>query len=79
MADIYALATLAATAERVVQDHVGHQVYLRDPVLIDERARSVLVRCGVQGWDGTASVVVKRNTGDDERGFTEWASLMFLV
>jgi hypothetical protein len=79
MADTYALATLAAMAERVLQDHVGHQVYLRDPVLIDERARSVLVRCGVQGWDGTASVVVKRNTGDDERGFTEWASLMFLT
>ncbi len=32
MADTYALATLAAMAERVLQDHVGHQVYRRDPV-----------------------------------------------
>ena len=53
-------------------------MHLSEPLLIDERARSVLVRCGVQGWDGTPSVVVKRNTGDDDRGFTEWASLVFL-
>jgi hypothetical protein len=32
----------------------------------------------VTGWNGVASVVVKRNEGDDARGFTDWASLQFL-
>ena len=72
------LQPVAAAAERLLHAHVGPQVSLHQPVLIAERGRSVVVRCSVQGWDGTASVVCKRNTGDDERGFTDWASLAFL-
>lgn len=69
---------LTRQAGRIVQDQVGRQITLHDPMLIARRERSLLVRCGVTGWQGVASVVLKRHVGDDARGFTEWASLRFL-
>lgn len=72
------LRMLAKKAERIVQDHLGREVILRDPTLIARRERSLVVRCAVMGWDGMESVVLKRYEGDDERGFTDWASLWFL-
>ena len=54
------------------------RVEVENPSLVDERGRSLVVRCRVQGMAKVQSVVIKLNTGDDARGFTDWASLMFL-
>jgi hypothetical protein len=69
---------LAQAAQRLMQQRFGQQVVLGDAALIEERGRSLVIRCSVQGHAGLLSVVVKHNTGDDERGFTDWASLQFL-
>jgi len=69
---------LAQQAEQLVRHHHGRGISLRDPLVVAARERSLVVRCAVTGWDGVASVVLKRNEGDDERGFTDWASLAFL-
>lgn len=63
----------------MLRDQTGQEVSLGTPVLIDKRDRSLVVRCAVSGLDGTRSVVIKRNEGDDARGFTDWASLVFLT
>src|ERR687884_218905 len=72
------LGRLAQQAEQLVRYHRGPEISLRDPMVVATRERSLVVRCAVMGWDGVASVVLKRNEGDDERGFTDWASLAFL-
>jgi hypothetical protein len=72
------VTTLASDAERIVRDCLGQEIRPRDPSLIAQRDRSLVIRCAVTGWNGVASVVVKRNEGDDARGFTDWASLQFL-
>jgi Phosphotransferase enzyme family len=69
---------LAQQAEQLVRRYRGRQISLRDPMVVAVRERSLVVRCAVTGWDSVASVVLKRNEGDDERGFTDWASLAFL-
>lgn len=69
---------LAQAAQQLMQQRFGRRVVLGDAVLIEERGRSLVIRCGVQGHAGLQSVIVKHNTGDDERGFTDWASLQFL-
>lgn len=69
---------LAQQAEQLVRRHKGREINLRDPQVVAARERSLVVRCAVTGWDGVASVVLKRNEGDDARGFTDWASLAFL-
>src|SRR2546423_15483935 len=65
-------------AEQLVRHDRGREISLRDAMVVAARERSVVVRCAVTGWNGVASVVLKRNEGDDERGFTDWASLAFL-
>jgi hypothetical protein len=70
--------TLAREAEGILRGRQGQDVRLRDPSLIAQRDRSLVARCAVTGWDGVGSVVIKRNEGDDARGFTDWASLQFL-
>ena len=72
------LGLLAQQAEQLVRRSRGREISLRDPMVVAARERSLVVRCAVTGWDGVASVVLKRNEGDDERGFTDWASLAFL-
>src|SRR5919198_3008763 len=72
------LGRLAQQAEQLVRHHWGREISLRDPMVVATRERSLVVRCAVTGWDGVASVVLKRNEGDDARGFTDWASLAFL-
>src|ERR671933_414046 len=72
------LGLLVQQAEQLVRHHRGREISLRDPMVVATRERSLVVRCAVTGWDGVASVVLKRNEGDDERGFTDWASLAFL-
>src|SRR5919198_1464048 len=72
------LGRLAQQAEQLVRRHRGREISLRDPTVVAARERCLVVRCAVTGWDGVASVVLKRNEGDDERGFTDWASLAFL-
>ena len=72
------LGRLAQQAEQLVRHHRGREISLRDPMVVAARERSLVVRCAVAGWDGVASVVLKRNEGDDERGFTDWASFAFL-
>lgn len=69
---------LAVRAERLLQARRGSADRLCAPEPIGERERSLVVRCAVAGWPGVDSVVVKRNRGDDERGFTDWAGLVFL-
>lgn len=69
---------LSRQAERILQAQRGPAIVLRDSALIAERDRSLVVRCVASGLEGAASVVVKRNQGDDARGFTDWASLAFL-
>ena len=66
------VSILASEAERIVQGRFGG-VLLRDPALIAQRDRSLVVRCAATGWDGVPSVVLKR-MGDDARGFTDWAA-----
>ncbi len=70
---------LVRAAERLLKVQHGSSVRLSEPVVIDRRDRSLTLRCAVSGWDTTASVVIKRNHGDDERGFSDWASLQFLT
>ncbi|HVC83557.1 MAG TPA: phosphotransferase [Chloroflexota bacterium] len=72
------MEALAREAERLVRCRVGQKIRMSDPSLIAKRERSLVMRCTVTGWDGVASVVVKRNEGDDARGFTDWAGLQFL-
>lgn len=72
------LVTLTQQAERMLQAQLGRRVILHDAALISARERSLVVRCAVTGWDDVTSVVLKRNEGDDARGFTDWASLAFL-
>ncbi|MDB5073860.1 MAG: hypothetical protein JWO42_39 [Chloroflexi bacterium] len=72
------VSMLAKDAERIMRDCLGREISLHHPALIAQRERSLVVRCAVTGWDGVASVVLKRNEGDDARGFTDWASLEFL-
>ena len=62
----------------MVQSQSGRTIVLHDPVVIAARDRSLVVRCAVRGWSDVTSVVLKRNEGDDARGFTDWASLAFL-
>ncbi len=72
------LERLARQAERIVPERLGRNILLHGPVLIAKRDRSLVVRCAVTGWDGIDSVVMKRNEGDDPRGFSDWAGLQFL-
>ena len=65
-------------AERVLQERVSLGVRLSKPEVVAERDRSLVVRLAAEGLQDLGSVVVKRNWGDDERGFTDWASLEFL-
>lgn len=69
---------LVRQAEPLVRERWGRKINLHDPRVVAARGRSLVVRCAVTDWDGVTSVVLKRNEGDDERGFTDWASLAFL-
>jgi hypothetical protein len=71
-------APLIARAEWVLREQAGTDVRLREPAVIDRRGRSLVLRCATSDWDGPASVVVKRYLGDDQRAFTDWATLLFL-
>ncbi len=69
---------LMRASERLLRVQHGSTVRLSDPTVIDRRDRSLTLRCAVSGWDDAASVVIKSNHGDDERGFSDWASFQFL-
>ncbi len=69
---------LVRQAESLVRDRWGRKIGLHAPRVVAARGRSLVVRCAVTGWDDVASLVLKRNEGDDARGFTDWASLAFL-
>ncbi len=69
---------LTQSAERLLWSLYGPTVRLGEPTVIARRDRSLTLRCATSGWRGVASVVIKRNDGDDERGFNDWASLQFL-
>ena len=70
---------LVRSAQRLLAREHGASIRLSDPIVLARRDRSLTLRCAVTGWDGVASVVIKRNDGDDERGFSDWASLQFLT
>ncbi len=69
---------LVQQAASLLQSHRGQAISLDNAQVVAMRERSLVVRCAVTGWEGVASVVLKRNEGDDARGFTDWASLAFL-
>jgi hypothetical protein len=72
-------ALVAAQTEQLVQQSLRQPVCVSNPTLIAARGRSLVIRCRVTGWTGVESVVVKQYTSDDGRGFTDWASLVFLA
>lgn len=78
MANADHLKRLADRAEHLVQRSLEQHVTVSDRVLIAGRARSLALRCVVIGRDGVKTVVVKQYNEDDERAFTDWASLLFL-
>lgn len=73
------LDVLAQKAQHLLREQTGRAISLIDPVLMAARDRSLTVRCAVAGLAATRSVVIKWNTSDDARGFTELASLRFLT
>lgn len=79
MTDDERLQHLAQATQRLINDQVDRRIVLDAPTLIEERGRSLVLRCEVQGHPDILSLVVKHNTGDDQRGFNDWASLQFLA
>ncbi|MGA7670986.1 MAG: hypothetical protein WBW04_11240, partial [Nitrolancea sp.] len=79
MTDAESIESFVRAAEWLLSADYDLSLQLSDPVVIARRDRSLTMRCAVSGWDGVASVVIKRNDGDDERGFSDWASLQFLT
>lgn len=72
-----ALATKAAAALR---QHLGEEVSLREPRLLRDKTRSLVVRCQVQSSQtDLSSVVIKYFRDDVNLGFSDWASLAFLA
>jgi hypothetical protein len=69
---------LVKQAERLLRRTLGREIRLHSTAVVDRRERSLVLRCDVTVWDEAKSVIVKRNLGDDGRGFTDWASLAFL-
>jgi len=73
------LADLCAKAAVVLSRRLGETAVLDEPVLIRDQTRSIVLRCRVRtDCPDLASVIVKQIREDDARGFSDWASLVFL-
>ncbi len=72
------IASLVQRAETRLREEIGSRIRLSAPRVVSRRERSLVVRCDASGWGETTSIIIKRNLGDDQRGFTDWASLAFL-
>ena len=70
--------SLRQQAEDLLRARVDVRVRLSTPQVVSRRDRSLVVRSDVSGWDNVTSVIVKRSLGDDQRSFSDWASLAFL-
>lgn len=80
MADRAALDDVVARATTVAGAVFGPGVAVREATIVAERARSLIVRCALAPHPvAPRAVIAKVQTGDDARGFSEWASLAFLA
>lgn len=76
---------LLRSAAEALSQHLGCDVALHDPVLLNGATRSLVFRCAVDVREGIgagrgapSSVIVKCIRDDPALGFSEWASLAFL-
>ncbi|GAC1643224.1 MAG: hypothetical protein NVS4B8_13070 [Herpetosiphon sp.] len=72
------LPLLQSYAQQIVHRRLGHHVVLGDGEIVAERSRSTVVRYRVYGWYAGHSIIVKHNTADDARGYTDLAGHQFL-
>jgi hypothetical protein len=73
------LAAIRTQARRLLETAAGHPVSVSQPQVIKDTARSLVLRCRVEGTPaGGSSVIIRQVRADAARGFSDWAGLEFL-
>jgi hypothetical protein len=79
MTDPERVAAVADRAANTARGYFGEELDVHETTVIAERGRSLVLRCAVRPRpDLPRSFIAKLQTGDAERGFSDWAGLAFL-